>query len=72
MRSEKVYDNVYFDDMFSCNPKDLIQVYDSGYYEIFIKAGNQRRFLFIKAPNASKYEPYKWLFNLVDKVVDDL
>lgn len=67
--SEVIVENVYIDDMFSCNPMNPDVIYDCGYYEIFIKTGSEKRFLFIKAPNASKYEPYRWLFNLVNKII---
>ena len=63
-----IENTVFIDDMLSFKPKWYSHHYDASYYEIVIKSGNQERYICIQSPEKDKYEPYKWLFNLIKDI----
>ena len=63
---------VLIDDMIHFEAKNIQSHWDVGYYEIIIKSGSQGCYLFIQSPEKDKYEPYKWLLDLFDDVVDSI
>ena len=63
---------VFIDDMIHFEAKNIQSHWDVGYYEIIIKSGPQGCYLSIQSPEMDKYEPYKWLLDLFDDVVNSI
>ena len=63
-----IENTVFIDDMLSFKPKLNSHYYDASYYEIVVKSGNRKRYICIQSPEKDKYEPYKWLFNLIKAI----
>lgn len=63
---------VFIDDMIHFEAKNIQSHWDVGYYEIIIKSGPQGCYLSIQSTEMDKYEPYKWLLDLFDDVVNSI
>jgi hypothetical protein len=63
---------VFIDDMIHFEAKNIQSHWDVGYYEIIIKSGPQGCYLSIQSLEMDKYEPYKWLLDLFDDVVNSI
>ena len=70
--SVKLKDVVYIDDMIRFKPRDIKRYFDVSDLEIIIKSGSQQRFVYIQTPEKEKYEPYKWLFGLIDDIINTI
>lgn len=66
--SKHMEEVIFIDDMLTFNPPIVTWHWDVSNYEIIIKSGSRQRFIYVQAPEMDKYEPYKWLFDLVAEV----
>lgn len=66
-------ENISFDKMIKCYPKNLIRCYDSSSYRIFMKRKQRKRYLGVDATyHKSFYYPFKWLFDLFDEIAKSI
>lgn len=53
--------------MFDCNPQITNSCFDTDTYSIFMKSGEKRRYLFVESSWKKLFEPFAWLWDIVDK-----
>ena len=66
-----VKEEISFEKMLNFEPQDLHYVYDSSYYEIYLKRGNIKRYLHVLSDNVTLYTPFAWLFCLFHRIIED-
>ena len=59
---------VSIDDMICYTPRIDSYICDCSSYQVYIKSGQLKRVINIQGPDALKYEPFIWLFELFDEV----
>ena len=67
-----VNEEISFEKMMNCKPKNLANVYDSSYYVIYIKSGTTKRYLHVLSDNVSLYTPLAWIFRLFHSIIEQI
>lgn len=66
-----VKEEISFEKMMNCEPKNLADVYDSSYYVLYIKSGTAKRYLHVLSDNVPLYTPFSWLFRLFHSILEE-
>lgn len=66
-----VKEEISCEKMMNCEPKNLAYVYDSSFYDIYIKRGNMKRLLHVLSDNVPLYTPFSWLFRLFHSIIEE-
>ena len=65
-------EEISFEKMMSCEPKNLANMYDSSYYVIYIKSGTTKRYLHVLSDSVSLYTPFSWLIRLFHSILEQI